>query len=95
MTFQHVFKNIPNDRITTIHDLLGTLHRLHDTALDQFTDNKRHIQFSRHVFRKTTLVHLQVRTYNDYRTCRVVNTLTQQVLTETSLFTFQTVGKRL
>ena len=37
------------------------------------------------------LVIISVRGNNDYGTSRVVNTFTQQVLTEASLFTFQTV----
>ncbi|MNJ67978.1 hypothetical protein D3C77_641900 [compost metagenome] len=35
----------------------------------------------------------QVWTYGDYRTTRVVNTFTQQVLTETTLLTFDHVGQ--
>ena len=36
---------------------------------------------------------LQFRTNNNNRTGRIVNTFTKQVLTETSLFTFQTVAQ--
>ena len=43
MTFQYVFQNIPNHRITTVYDFLGTLHGLHDTPFDQLPDDKRHI----------------------------------------------------
>ena len=52
-----------------------------------------HYVFS-HQFRNTAFTHLQFRTYDDNRTGRIVNTLTQQVLTETSLLTFQAVRKR-
>ena len=44
-----------------------------------------------HQFWKTTLTHLQLWTYDDNRTTRVVNTLTEQVLTEASLLTLQRV----
>ena len=40
-------------------------------------------------------MHLKFRTYNDYRTSRVIDTLTEQVLTETALLTFEAIGKRL
>ena len=39
-------------------------------------------------------MHLQLRTYHDNRTGGEVHTFTQQVLTETSLFTLQTVAQR-
>ena len=37
----------------------------------------------------------QIRTYDDDRTCRVVHTLTEQVLTETSLLALQAIRERL
>ncbi|SPX09592.1 Uncharacterised protein [Escherichia coli] len=40
-----------------------------------------------HFLRQTALMQTQVWTYGDYRTTGVVNTLTEQVLTETTLFT--------
>ena len=44
-------------------------------------------------FGKPHLMQSEFRTNNDNRTARIVNTFTKQVLTETSLFSFQTVDK--
>ncbi len=38
---------------------------------------------------------LSFRAYHDNRTCGIVHTLTEKVLTETALLTFKAVGKRL
>ena len=93
MSLHYVFQNVPDDRFLTVHNLLGTLHRLHDAALDELTDDERLVELGCHEFRNTALAHLQLRTHNDYGTCGIVDTLTQQILTETSLLTFQTVRK--
>ena len=89
MALHDILKDIPDDRLTTVDDLLSRLHCLHDTALDEFTDDERLVEFGCHQFGQTALTHLQLRTDNDHRTGRVVDTLTEQVLTEASLLTFQ------
>ena len=89
MTLHHILQDIPDHRLTAINNLLGTLNRLHNTTLDELADDERLIELSCHQLRQTALTHPQLRTYNDNRTCRVVNTLTEKVLTETSLLTFQ------
>ena len=68
VTLHHILKDIPDDRLTTVNDLLSTLHRLHDTALDELTDDKRLVELGSHQFRQTALTHLQLRTYDDNRT---------------------------
>ena len=87
MTLHYILKNIPDNWLATINNLLGALNSLNDTTLNQLTDDKWFVKLCSHQFRKTTLTHLQLWTYNDYRTGRIVNTLTQQVLTETTLLT--------
>ena len=69
MTLHHVLQDIPDHRLTAVNDLLGALHRLHDTALNELTDDERLIQLGCHQLRQTALAHLQLRTYHDYRTC--------------------------
>ncbi len=88
VSLHYVLQNFVNHRLTAVDNLLGRLNGLDDTALDEFTNDERLIQFRCHLLRKTALVHLQLRTYHDNRTCRIVNTLTKQVLTETTLLTF-------
>ena len=89
VTLHDELEDIPNDWILTVNNLLGTLHGLNNTALNEFTDNEGFVKFCCHEFGKTALAHLQLRTNNNNRTCRIVNALTQQVLTEAALLTLQ------
>ena len=89
MTLHHILKNIPDYWLTTVNNLLSTLYSLHNTTFYELADNEWLVKLSSHQLRKTALTHLQLRTYNDYRSSRIVNTLTQQVLTETTLLTLQ------
>ena len=91
MTLHHVLKDIPDNRLTTVYYLLSALYSLHDTALNELTDDKWLIELGSHKLWQTNLAHIELRTYDDNRTTRVVNTLTEQVLTETSLLTLQRV----
>ena len=68
MTLHHVFKDIEDNRLTTVNNLLSALNSLHDTALDELTDNEWLIQLGSHQLRQTALTHLQLRTYDDNRT---------------------------
>ena len=93
VTLHHVFEDIPYNGLLAIHNLLGRFHGLDNTALNELADNEGFIKFGRHVLGQTAFMHLQLRTYNDNRTGRVVDTFTEQILTETTLFTFQAVGE--
>ena len=95
MSLHYVFKDIPDNRLTTVYDTLCALDRLYDTTLNELANNKRLVKFSSHQLRKTTLAHFQFRSNYNNRTGRIVNTLTQQVLAETALLTLQRVRKRL
>ena len=95
VTLHYIFEDVPYHRFFAVDYLLGALHCLHYAALYELADDERLVELCCHKFRYTALVHLQFRTYHDYRTCRVVNTLTEKVLTETTLLTLQAVGKRL
>ena len=95
MPFHDVFKDVPDNRLATINNLLGALDGFHDATLDEFADDERLVKLSCHQLRQTAFAHPQLRTNNDYRTCRIVNTLTEEVLTETALFALQRVGERL
>ena len=84
-----MLKDLIDNRLTAIDDLLRRFNGFNRTALDELTDNKRFIEFGSHLFRQTALVHLQFGTYDDYGTGGVVHTFTEEVLTETSLFTLE------
>jgi hypothetical protein len=91
VALQNVFQDIPDHAFLSLNHLLSALHRLHDTALDELTDNEWFEELGSHVLRKTALMQLHFRTYHDYRTTRIVNTLTKEVLTETALLALQYV----
>ena len=93
MTLHYVLEDVPDNRLATVNYLLGALYSLHDAALDELADDERLVKLGCHKLRQTALAHLQLRTNDDNRTCRVVNTLTEEVLTETSLLTLQRVGE--
>ena len=78
-----------------LNHFLRSFNGCRQTAVLQLGEDERLEQLQSHLLRQTTLVQTQLRTYGNYRTARVVNTLTKQVLTETTLLTFNHVCKRL
>ena len=95
VTLHHVLQNVPDDGLAAVDNLLGRLDRLHNAALDELADDERLVELGGHQLGQTALAHLQLRTDDDNRTGRVVDTLTEQVLTEAALLTLQRVGERL
>ncbi len=89
MTLHHVFKDIPYHRFLAVHDLLGGLHGLHYAALYEFADHERLVKLCRHIFGYAALMHLQLGAYDDNRTCGVVDTLTEKILTEAALLALE------
>ncbi len=89
MSLHHVFKYVPDDRILAVNNLLCGLYGLYDTALDELADDKWLVKFGSHIFRQTALVHVEFRANDDNRTCRIIDTLTEEVLTETSLLSLE------
>ena len=68
MTLHHVLKDVPDDRILSVHDLLRGLHCLDDSSFDELADDEWLVELGRHELRQTALVHIQFRSYNDNRT---------------------------
>ena len=95
VSLHHVLQDVPHHGLLRIHNLLGALHGLDHAALDHLADDEGLVQFRGHVLGHATLVELEVRPHDDDRTCRVVHTLAQQVLTETALLSFQAVAQGL
>ena len=88
------FESIPNLGISTFNHLSCRLYVACNTCLNKTLHNEGLEQFKSHFLRKTALIHLELGSYDDNRTSRIVNTLTEKVLTETSLLTFKHIGKR-
>ena len=86
---------VPNLRLAALDHLLRGLDVGGLTLLYQALHDKRLEQLDCHFLRQAALIDLEFRTDDDYRTAGVVNTLAEQVLTETSLLALQHVGQRL
>ena len=95
MLVNHFFENIPYDRILVLNHLLGSLDGRSQSAKFKLVEDKRFEELKSHQFRQTALMQFQVRTDGNNGTARVVNTFTQQVLTEAAALTFDHVGQRL
>ena len=68
VTLHNILKDIPDDRLTAVDNLLGRLNGLDDAALNELADYKRLVELSCHQLRQTALTHLQLRTDHDNRT---------------------------
>ena len=86
-------ENVPHFRQLALNHLLGGFDGGSKTTHFQLAENERLEQLESHFLRQTALVQTQGRTYGNYRTTRVVNTLTEQVLTETTLLTLDHVSQ--
>ena len=94
MLFDDFVEDVPNFGFLEFDHLLGTLDRIDNAVLHQFIVDERFEELERHLFGKTALVEAQLRTDDDNRTPRVVDALTEQVLTEAAVFTFEHIGER-
>ena len=94
MLFDDILKYVPYLGLQTFHHLLRALDVVRGSVLYKLLHNERLEQLDGHLLRKTTLVDFQLRSNDDNGTSGVVNSFTKQVLTETSGFTFQHIGKR-
>ncbi|RMO83569.1 hypothetical protein ALQ34_05340 [Pseudomonas syringae pv. maculicola] len=86
-------KNVPDFWQLALDHFLGCFDGRGQATHFQLAENERLEQLESHFLRQTALVQTQGRTYGNYRTTRVVNTLTEQVLTETTLLTLDHVSQ--
>ena len=63
--------------------------------LNQPADDKWFKQLDRHLLWQAALIDLKLRTNDNHRTTRVVDTFTEQVLAEAALFTFEHIAETL
>ena len=91
MFLDDVFQDVPDFTIDAFDFLLSVFDIRSNALFDKFLHDERLEEFQCHFFRQAALMHLHFRTDNDNRTARVVDTFTEQVLTETSLFSFKAV----
>ena len=93
MFADHFSENVPNLWQFALDHFLGRFDGGRETAHFQLAEDERLEQLQCHLLRQTALVQTQGRAYGNYRTTRVVNTLTEQVLTETTLLTLDHVSQ--
>ena len=84
MFTDHVFQDVPDDRLLNLDQLLGGLDRGCQAHQFQFIENEWLEQFQRHQFRQAALMQFQLRAHDDDRTTGVIDAFAQQVLTETA-----------
>ena len=68
MALHYILKDIPDDRLTAIDNLLSRLHGLDDAALNELADDERLVKLGCHQLRQSALAHLQLGADNDHRT---------------------------
>ena len=93
-TFDYLIKRIPNFFSFFFDNLFCVLHVVRHLLFDKFTDNKRTEENESKSLWKSTLIHLEFWSYDDYGTSRVVYSLSEKVLTETSLFPLEYIRER-
>ena len=91
--FNDILQCIPNLGLALINHLLGGLDVVGNTVCHQLLHNEGPEQLYRHLLGHAALIQLQFRSNDDNGTTGVVNTLTQQVLTETALLTLEHVAQ--
>ena len=95
MFFDDILEHIPNFGTKPLNHLLCVLDIVSRFVRNKLLHNERLEQLYRHLLRETALIYLKFGTYDDNRTARIVNSLSEKVLTETSGLTFEHVGKGL
>ena len=84
MLLDHFLEHIPYLGLQSLDHFLCILYIVSCSVCNKLFHNKRLEQLDRHLFRKTALIDLQLRSYDDNGTSGIVDTFSEQVLTETS-----------
>ena len=87
MIFYDVLENIPHARFHSFDRSLRALDIVANIEFNEFLHNERLEKFDSHFLRKTALIKFKFGTDDYNRTTGIVDTFSEKVLTETSLFT--------
>ena len=93
MLMNNILEHVPNLTIETLDHLLCLSDVVCYLSLNKLFHNEGLEKLDCHLLGETALVDLKFGSNDDNRTTRVVNTLSEEVLTETSLLSFEHVGK--
>ena len=91
----HLFEDVPDDRILVLNHLLGSLRRHGETAEHELVEDERLEELESHELRQTALVQTEFRTHRNNGTAGVVDALAEQVLTEAAALALDHVGEGL
>ena len=91
--FDDIAKDFPDFRSELIDLLACRFEVACDASLDEFMHDERLEEFDRHFLRQAALIHFEFRADDDNGTAGVVDTFTEEVLTETALLALQHVGE--
>ena len=95
MLLDHFLERVPYLGFLQLDELLCGLDRADQTLLFEPLVDERLEQLESHLLGQTALIELELRSDDDDRTARVVDALSEKVLTEASLLTLEGVGERL
>ena len=87
MLFDYILKYVPDLCLEALNHLLRVLDVVRGSVSNEFLHNERFEELDRHLLRETALIDLKFRSNDDNGTSGIVNSLTEKVLTETSLLT--------
>ena len=95
MLTDNLGQNVPNFGWFTFYHLLGRFNGARQAAMLQLAEDKGLEELQSHFLRQSTLMQSQCWASHNHRSTRVINALTQEVLTEATLLTFNHICQRL
>src|ERR1700757_2360866 len=94
MLANNFVENIPNFGAFLLDHLFGALNGGHMAALFELVVNKGFEKLQRHLLGEPALVEAKLGSHHDNRTAGIVDSLSQEVLSEASSFSFEHVTQR-
>ena len=90
-TFDNRIESIPDFFGLLFDDLLSVLDIVRLLESDETTNDKWLEQSECHSLWETTLIHLELRSDDDHRSTRVVDSFTEEILTESTLLSLEDI----
>src|SRR2546423_13998641 len=95
MSARDFIENVPNFGRLALDHFLRATHGVDITEIFPSANDERLEQNQSHLLRQTTLMKLEFGSDHDHGAAGVIDALAQQILTETSAFTFEHVAEGL
>ena len=95
LALDDLVERVPNHCLARLDQTSSAADIMRVIMLNQPADDKWFKQLDRHLLWQAALIDFKLWTNNNHRTARVIDALTEQVLTEAALFTFEHVAKAL